>query len=66
MSGVDGQVEIEWNRDGGKFSSTNSYNYNGDYIDLSDVTIQDAGYYYCTAQSPEGERKTASIQVKVF
>jgi len=61
-----GQADIEWTRDGGKFSNNDSYNYQGDFLELADVTTQDAGYYYCTAVSPEGERKTASIQVKVL
>lgn len=61
-----GQAEIQWTRDGGKFSSTGSYNHQGDQVELVNVTIEDAGYYYCTAISPEGERKTASVQVKVM
>ena len=33
-------ADIEWTRDGGKFSTTDSYKFNGDYIQLTDVTIQ--------------------------
>ena len=60
------KAEIQWTRDGGKFSSTGSYNQEGDEVELTNVTIEDAGNYYCTAISPEGERKTASVQVKVM
>ena len=34
-----GQADIEWTRDGGKFSNTNSYEYKGDFIELRDATI---------------------------
>lgn len=61
-----GEAEIQWTRDGGKFSSTGSYNHQGEEVELVNVTIEDAGNYYCTAISPEGERKTASVQVKVM
>ena len=34
-----GQADIEWTRDGGKFSNTDSYEFRGDYIELRDATI---------------------------
>ena len=35
-----GQADIEWTRDGGKFSNNDSYNYQGDFLELADVTTQ--------------------------
>ena len=58
-------AEIEWTRDGAVFSGSETYRQTGREVHLVNVTIQDAGYYYCTAQGPGGETKTASIQVKV-
>ena len=58
-------AEIEWTRDGAVFSGSESYRQTGSSVRLVNVTVQDAGYYYCTAQGPGGETKTASIQVKV-
>ena len=48
-----------------RFSGSDSYQQTGSTVELDDVTIEDAGYYYCTAEGPDGTRKTASIQVKV-
>ena len=58
-------AEIEWTRDGAVFSGSETYRQTGREVHLVNVTIQDAGYYYCTAQGPDGQTKTASIQVKV-
>ena len=58
-------AEIEWTRDGAVFSGSETYRQTGREVHLVNVTIQDAGYYYCTAQGPDGQKKTASIQVKV-
>ena len=35
-------AEIQWTRDGGKFSSTGSYNHEGGEVELANVTIEDA------------------------
>ena len=58
-------AEIEWTRDGAVFSGSETYRQTGREVHLVNVTIQDAGYYYCTARGPVGQTKTASIQVKV-
>ena len=57
-------TSIVWNRDSNKFRD-GTYSYEGDYIELGNVTLEDAGLYYCTAQGPDGATKTASIQVQV-
>ena len=62
---VGASAEIQWTRDGARFSRTESYRQTGSTVELENVTLEDAGYYYCTAEGPDGERKTASIQVKV-
>ena len=36
----DPDSEIEWTRDGGKFSSTNSYHFKGNYLEITDATIE--------------------------
>ena len=64
--GAPGGTEIEWSRDGAVFSGSETYRQTGSSIQLVNVSIQDAGYYYCTAQGPGGQTKTASIQVKVL
>ena len=35
-----GEAEIEWTRDGGKFSSSGSYEHRGDHVEIRDATIQ--------------------------
>ena len=35
-----GEADIEWTRDGGKFSNNDNYNYQGDFLELADVTTQ--------------------------
>ena len=56
---------IVWSRDNNKFRDTGTYSVEGDYITLANITLDDSGYYYCTAQGPDGETKTSSIQVQV-
>ena len=60
--GVD--TSIVWSRDSSKFRD-GTYSYEGDYVQLGNVTLEDAGMYYCTAQGQERTTKTASIQVQV-
>ena len=55
---------IVWSRDNNRFRD-GSYSFEGDYIQLSKITLEDSGFYYCTTQGPDGETKTASIQVQV-
>ena len=58
------ETNIVWSRDSRTFRDK-SYSYEGDFITLDNVTLQDAGLYYCRAQSPDGTTKTASVQVQV-
>ena len=62
---IGASAEISWTRDGAVFSGSEKYRQTGREVRLENVTIQDSGYYYCTAQGPGGQTKTASIQVKV-
>ena len=39
---------IVWSRDNNKFRD-GTYSYEGDNIQLGNVTLEDSGYYYCTA-----------------
>jgi len=61
--GVD--TSIVWSRDSSKFRD-GTYSYEGDYVQLGNVTLEDAGMYYCTAQGQDRTTKTASIQVQVL
>jgi len=56
---------IVWSRDNNKFRD-GSYSFDGESIQLGNISLEDAGYYYCTAQGPDGATKTASIQVQVL
>ena len=55
---------IVWSRDNNKFRD-GTYSFEGNNIQLGNITLEDSGYYYCTAQGPDGATKTASIQVQV-
>ncbi len=47
---------VRWNREGSKFRD-GSYTFNGDLqISLEDVTRDDAGKYFCTATSTQGNK----------
>ena len=56
--------KIVWSRDSLKFRD-GSYSVESDSIHLENVAIEDAGYYYCRANGPDGQTKTSSIQVQV-
>ena len=42
-----------------------SYTASGSRLRLENVTVEDSGYYYCTAKDPDGVVRAASIHVQV-
>ena len=56
---------IVWSRDNNQFRD-GAYSVETGSISLGNITMEDSGYYYCTAQGPDGETKTSSIQVQVM
>jgi hypothetical protein len=49
-----------------KYYRDGSYTYARGLISLENVTLEDSGYYYCTARGPEDEARSASLQLQVI
>ena len=61
--GVD--TGIVWHRRNAKFRD-GTVLYQGNMIQLENVTEKDSGDYYCTIEDIQGEKKSGKIQVQVF
>ena len=54
-----------WTREGLQFSNSGKYTHLGTELNISNVTKSDAGFYFCTTESRNGEHSVFNYHNKI-